>query len=459
MNEYRREQDFIGEKWVPKEAYYGVQSLRGRENFPLTGRGVHPQLLRGMLEIKLSAALANKRAGALSPEIADAIVSAAREILAGGYERAFVTDALQGGAGTSMNMNVNEVLANRAEELLGGQKGQYLLVHPNDHVNCGQSTNDVVPSAGRIAVIHLLNEAAVALESLGKSFREKASVYRGVIKMGRTELQDAVPIGCDQVFSAYATAMERSGRRCRQAAKSLLEINLGATAVGTSINAHPYYLCSVVPILSEVTGLDLRQAQDLVDATQHLDELVYVSGAVKAAAVALSKIAHDLRLLSSGPRTGLGELYLEPRQNGSSIMPGKVNPVIPEAMNQVAYVVMGADITVTMAAEAGQLELNAFEPVLLDSLLSSIDLLQNGARMLEEQCVVSLEVNEARCRENVENSIGIVTALCPRIGYQRAAALAKRALQENKSVREILREEAILPPEEWEALLDFASMV
>lgn len=460
MAEYRLECDSIGERRVPRGAYYGIQSMRGRENFPISGRCVHPELIRATVEIKKAAALANKEAGALSAEIADAMVSACEDILAGRLPgECFIVDAVQGGAGTSLNMNANEVVANRAIELLGGEPGDYSIVHPNDHANCAQSTNDVVPSAGKIALIRLLGVAEGRLASLCDALRRKAEEFSDIIKMGRTEMQDAVPISFGQTFSAYASMIERDVLRFKSAAHSLSEVNMGGTAIGTGINAERAYIDRIVPILSEVTGLELKQAPDLVDSTQNLDCFAHVSGIVKTSAVSLSKLANDLRLMSSGPRTGFGEINLPARQNGSSIMPGKVNPVVPEVINQIAFRIIGNDATVTMAAEAGQLELNAFEPIIFYSLFESLDMLSAGLTVLTENCINGITVNRQSCEDEVERSIGIVTAVCPYVGYAKAASVAKRALAERRSVRDILIEEKLVSPEELDRILDPHGMI
>ena len=354
MNVFREEHDALGSKKVPIDAYYGVQTLRAFENFRITGTRVHPEMIRSMVEIKLAAALTNEQASVLAKEKAEAIIDACKEILGGKYLDNFIVDSIQGGAGTSLNMNANEVIANRAIELLGKHKGDYSVVHPNDHVNCGQSTNDVYPSAGRIALIRLLNKNITELEKLHKAFSEKAEEFADVIKMGRTEMQDAVPVSFGQVFNAYATAVLRDIKRFALAAEAMSHLNMGGTAVGTGLNADNSYIKLIVPNLSEITGLPLKQANDLIDATQNLDSFVYVSGIVKSCAVTLSKIANDLRLMSSGPRAGFSEINLAPKQNGSSIMPGKVNPVIPEVINQIAFNIIGNDTTVTYASEEGQ---------------------------------------------------------------------------------------------------------
>ena len=459
MRLYREEQDSIGIKSVPNEAYYGVQSLRGSENFKITGRGMHPELIRAIVELKKAAAVANRDAGVYDGRIADAIIFACNEILDGKFLDNFIIDAVQGGAGTSANMNANEVIANRAIELLGGVKGNYKIVHPNDHVNCGQSTNDVIPSAGRIATVRLLMRAVTSIRQLQTAFLEKAEQFRDVIKMGRTEMQDAVPISFGQVFSAYASALSRDIKRFQLAIDEMSVINMGGTAIGTCINAHPDDRKSITQRVCEVTGLGLSQAENLVDATQNLDSFVFVSGVVKACAVTLSKIAGDIRLMSSGPRTGFGEINIPSKQNGSSIMPGKVNPVMPEVMSQVAFNIIGNDTTVTLAAEAGQLELNAFEPVLFYRLFESIDTLKNGIDSFRSECVDGITVNATRCRDNVENSIGIITALCPYIGYAEAARIAKRAMKEGKSVRCLVLEENIMPLAQLDEVLDPSKMI
>ncbi|MBR2634874.1 MAG: aspartate ammonia-lyase [Clostridia bacterium] len=459
MVAYRVERDSIGEKKVPLNAYYGVQSLRGAENFPITGNKMHPELIRALAEIKKAAIITNCEIGLIPSEKAEAVKDACDEILQGKLMDQFIIDAIQGGAGTSANMNANEVISNRAIELLGGEKGDYSIVHPNDDVNCGQSTNDVYPSAGKLASIRLLRKTAEDVKALRDAFLSKAEEYRDDIKMGRTEMQDAVPIRFGQVFGAFASALTRDIRRMALAEKELSVLNMGATAVGTGINAHPDYIRGITANLRTVTGLELSQSEDLVDGTQNLDSLVYVSGILKSCAVSISKIASDIRLMSSGPRTGFGELIIPSKQNGSSIMPGKVNPVIPEMVNQVAFAVIGNDTTVALAAEAGQLELNAFEPVLFYRLFESLELLSAAAVTLRTECVEGMEVNRQRCTELVENSIGIVTALCPHIGYTLAASIAKKALKENRSVREVALEESGLSKEELSAFLDPKTMV
>ena len=451
---YREEKDSIGALQVPAGAYYGVQSLRACENFKISGKSVHPEFIRSMAEIKIAAAITNAEAGILDEKIKDAIVKAGNEVLAGKLTENFIVDAIQGGAGTSLNMNVNEVLANRAIEILGGEKGDYTIVHPNDHVNCGQSTNDAYPSAGKIASVRLLLKAIDELEKLKRAFMKKADEFKDIVKMGRTEMQDAVPISLGQTFAAYAKAIGRDIKRFKEAAKSLSTLNMGGTAVGTGINADEFYISKIVTNIADITGLNLKQAEDLVDATQNLDEFVYVSGIIKACACTLSKISNDLRLMSSGPRTGFGEINLPARQNGSSIMPGKINPVIPEVMNQIAFNAIGNDTTITMAAEAGQLELNAFEPIVFYCLFESLDTLRNGVNAFTDFCVEGITANETQCRSSVENSIGIITALCPYIGYTKASAIAKKALKENKKIYDVLLNEKIMSQEELDTIFD-----
>ena len=459
MEAFRTEKDSIGTRLVPTGAYYGVQSLRASENFNITGRRLHRQFVFAIVELKKAAAITNKAAGVYDGVIADAIVSACDEILSGKLLDHFITDAVQGGAGTSANMNANEVIANRAIELLCGIKGDYRIVHPNDHVNCGQSTNDVIPSAGRIATVRLLNSARDSLKELKQAFENKAEEYKSVIKMGRTEMQDAVPVSFGQVFGAFASAIGRDIKRFSLAIEEMSVINMGGTAIGTTINAHPDYVKNITASINDVTGLSLTQAADLVDATQNLDSFVFVSGIIKSSAVTLSKIANDIRLMSSGPRCGFGEITIPAKQNGSSIMPGKVNPVMPEVMSQIAYNIIGNDTTITHVAEAGQLELNAFEPVMFYRLFESLDTLKSGIDVFKSECVEGITVNVTKCRNDIENSIGIVTALCPHIGYTEAAHIAKRALKEGRSLRYVLLEEKIMTAESLDKILDPITMI
>lgn len=455
---YRMEKDSIGVKDVPENVYYGVHSLRAAENFHITGLYMHPEIIRSLAYIKKASAITNCEVGTLDKSIAEAICKACDEVIAGKFQHDFIVDPIQGGAGTSLNMNANEVIANRAIELLGGQKGDYSIVNPNDHVNCGQSTNDVIPTAGKMTSLRLLENLKKELKRLHEAFCEKASEFDHVIKMGRTQMQDAVPIRLGQEFQAYSVAIMRDIHRMDKAMDEMRTLNMGGTAIGTGINADKGYLKRIVPNLSEISGMDFVQAFDLIDSTQSLDPFVAVSGAIKACAVTLSKIANDLRLMSSGPRAGFGEINLPARQNGSSIMPGKVNPVIPEVVNQVAFNIIGNDMTITMAAEAGQLELNAFEPIVFYCLFQSIDTLAYAVETFVDNCVKGITANEERCRYLVENSIGVITAICPYVGYQKAADIAKAALQTGSSIRELILKEHLLTEEELNKILDPVNM-
>lgn len=456
--EYRLEEDSIGKKEIPVEAYYGVQSLRAAKNFKITGTTMNPAMIKSLAFIKKAAALTNQEVNILDKKIAQAMMDACDDILKGELLDSFIVDPIQGGAGTSMNMNANEVIANRAIERLGGEKGDYLLVNPNDHVNFGQSTNDVIPTAGKMTAIHLLEEAQKELVRLKEAFQMKSEEFNHVIKMGRTQLQDAVPIRLGQEFKAYSTAVSRDIKRLDKAMEEMRIVNMGGTAIGTGINADEQYFKQVVPNLCKISGMELYQAEDMIDATQNLDVFVSVSGAVKACAVTLSKIANDLRLMSSGPRTGLGELQLPAKQNGSSIMPGKVNPVIPEVVNQVAFYIIGNDMTITMAAEGGQLELNAFEPIIFHSLFQSITTLTHAVTTFIDNCIVDITANEKRCHDLVENSVGIITALCPHVGYKKAAEVAKKSIRTGSSVRNLILEEHLMSKEELDIVLNPISM-
>ncbi len=456
--DYRLEKDSIGTKDVLKDVYYGLQSLRAAENFRITGLEMHSEIINSLAQIKKAAAITNYEVGLLDKKIAEAIVKACDEIIEGKLHQYFIVDPIQGGAGTSLNMNANEVIANRAIELLGGIKGDYSIVNPNDHVNYGQSTNDVIPTAGKMTALKLLENAQVELRRLYEALCEKAEEFNDVIKMGRTQMQDAVPIRLGQEFKAYAAAINRDIHRMEKAKDEMRSLNLGGTAVGTGLNADEQYLKRVVPNLDKITGMGLVQAFDLIDATQNVDNFVAVSGAVKACAVTLSKISNDLRLMSSGPRTGFGEINLPPKQNGSSIMPGKVNPVIPEVVNQVAFNIIGNDLTITMAAEAGQLELNAFEPIIFYCLFQSIDTLTYAVNTFVDNCVKGITANRERCLDLVENSVGIITALCPHVGYQKASLLAKQAIKTGESVRELILREGLLNQKELDCILNTMSM-
>ena len=456
--EFRVEKDSIGTKDVPENVYYGVQSLRAAENFHITGLNMHPEIINSLAYIKKAAAITNCEAGLLDKRRTQAIVQACDEILEGKFREDFIVDPIQGGAGTSLNMNANEVIANRAIEILGGKKGDYSVVNPNDHVNCGQSTNDVIPTAGKMTSLRLLKKLKKQLLRLHSALEQKADEFDGVIKMRRTQLQDAVPIRLGQEFKAYSVAILRDLNRMDKAMDEMRTLNMGGTAVGTGLNADESYLRRIVPNLSEISGMDLVQAYDLIDATQNLDSFVAVSGAVKACAVTLSKIANDLRLMSSGPRAGFGEINLPAKQNGSSIMPGKVNPVIPEVVNQVAFNAIGNDMTITMAAEAGQLELNAFEPIIFYCLFQSIDTIAYAVNTFVDNCVIGITANETRCRYFVENSVGIITAICPYVGYQKAAEIAKEAIKTGESVRKLIIEKGLLAKEQMDEIMDPVQM-
>ena len=456
--EFRVEKDSIGTKDVPENVYYGVQSLRAAENFHITGLNMHPEIINSLAYIKKAAAITNCEAGLLDKRRTQAIVQACDEILEGKFREDFIVDPIQGGAGTSLNMNANEVIANRAIEILGGKKGDYSVVNPNDHVNCGQSTNDVIPTAGKMTSLRLLKKLKKQLLRLHSALEQKADEFDSIIKMGRTQLQDAVPIRLGQEFKAYSVAILRDLNRMDKAMDEMRTLNMGGTAVGTGLNADESYLRRIVPNLSEISGMDLVQAYDLIDATQNLDSFVAVSGAVKACAVTLSKIANDLRLMSSGPRAGFGEINLPAKQNGSSIMPGKVNPVIPEVVNQVAFNAIGNDMTITMAAEAGQLELNAFEPIIFYCLFQSIDTIAYAVNTFVDNCVIGITANETRCRYFVENSVGIITAICPYVGYQKAAEIAKEAIKTGESVRKLIIETGLLTKKQMDEIMDPVQM-
>lgn len=450
----RLESDSVGTLEVPADAYYGVQSLRGSRNFNITNRRMHPELICSLAKVKKAAAITNERAGLLEPEVSAAIQQACDEIIAGQWHEQFILDPIQGGAGTSANMNANEVIANRAGELLGCPLGSYEKVHPNDHVNMAQSTNDVFPSSGKITIHELLHRTILQLNRLEAALMAKAIEFDDIIKVARTQLQDAVPMRLGQSFQAYASAVSRDIRRLKMVMEDMAEVNMGGTAIGTGINASPYYIKHIAANLSAVCGYHIVSAPNLIDATQNLDSFVLVSGIVKTCAVSMSKIANDLRLLSSGPKTGVAEINLPAKQNGSSIMPGKVNPVIPEVVSQVAFNIIGNDTTVTMCAEAGQLELNAFEPVLFYNLFSSIESLGLAAATFTDNCIVGITANREHCRELLEQSLVVVTALCPYLGYKKAAHLANEALRLNRPIRQLIREDGSIDDHMLEKILD-----
>lgn len=455
MTEYMRlESDSIGEMEVPGEAYYGVQALRANENFPITGNSLNPDFIKNMARIKRAAAITNMRAGRLKPEIANAIESACNEVVCGMFASEFIVDGIQGGAGTSANMNMNEVIANRAIEMLCGKKGDYSIVHPNDHVNMAQSTNDVIPTAGKLTVLDLLKKLEKSLKKLDSALYKKADEFDGVIKIGRTQLEDAVPMRLGQSFHAYATMIERDIDRIAKAKKEMYTVNMGATAIGTGINTSEYYFDHIVPTLAKVSGYPLVQADDLFDATENLDGFVRVSSSLKACAVNLSKMCNDLRILASGPKAGFGEITLPAMQNGSSIMPGKVNPVIPEVVSQVAFHIIGHDVTITMAAEAGQMELNAFEPVVFYNLFDSITTLTHAVDTLTDNCIIGITANEERCQKLLDASVGITTALCPYIGYKKAASLAKESLRTGVPVKKLVLKHGLMKEKQLDIVLD-----
>ncbi len=451
----RTEHDLLGDKDVPADAYWGVHTARACENFPITGTpiAVYPHLVAALAAVKAAAARANAELGLLPPQIAEAIDTACTEIRSGALRDQFVVDVIQGGAGTSTNMNANEVIANRALELLGHTKGDYAHLHPNEHVNLSQSTNDAYPTAVNIATITAVRELAEAMSGLQQAFAAKADAFSDVLKMGRTQLQDAVPMTLGQEFGTYAVMLGEDRLRLQEAVTLLHEVNLGATAIGTGLNTAPGYAAAACRHLVEVTGLPLQTSPDLVEATQDCGAFVHLSGVLKRIAVKLSKICNDLRLLSSGPRAGFNEINLPPVQAGSSIMPGKINPVVPEVVNQVAFEVIGNDVTVTMAAEAGQLQLNAFEPIILHSLGESITHLTAACRVLADRCVKGITANPDVTRGFVDNSIGLATALNPAIGYAAATEIAKEALATGRGVAELVLDRTLIPAERLEEIL------
>ncbi|WP_088345259.1 aspartate ammonia-lyase [Bacillus cereus] len=450
----RIEKDFLGEKEVPSAAYYGVQTLRAVENFPITGYRIHPSLITAMAIVKKAAALANIDTGYLAKDIGHEIAEAAQEIVDGKFHDQFIVDPIQGGAGTSINMNTNEVIANRALERMGYEKGAYAKISPNTHVNMAQSTNDAFPTGIHIATLMMLEKLLITMEELHSAFRKKAKEFDHVIKMGRTHLQDAVPIRLGQEFEAYSRVLARDIKRIKQSRQHLYEVNMGATAVGTGLNANPMYIEQVVKHLRTLSGFPLVGAEHLVDATQNTDAYTEVSAALKVCMMNMSKIANDLRIMASGPRVGLAEIQLPARQPGSSIMPGKVNPVMAEVINQVAFQVIGNDHTICLASEAGQLELNVMEPVLVFNLIQSISIMNNGFRVFREYCIEGITANEELLKQYVEKSVGIITAVNPHIGYEVASRIAREAIETGKSVRELCLEHGVLTEEELDIILD-----
>ncbi|WP_417215588.1 aspartate ammonia-lyase [Arthrobacter sp.] len=451
----RIEHDLIGDREVPADAYWGVHTLRASENFHITGQPLasNPHLIRALALVKQAAARANRELGLLDATRADAIEAACAEIADGALHEQFIVDVLQGGAGTSTNMNANEVIANRALEILGHARGDYRYLHPNDHVNLSQSTNDVYPTAVNVATSFTAVPLLAAIEELEAAFARKALEFRTVVKMGRTQLQDAVPMTLGQEFGTYAVTIREDRDRLAESLELVHEINLGATAIGTSLNAPTGYTEAACRHLVELTGLPLTTSPDLIEATQDVGAFVHLSGVLKRVAVKLSKICNDLRLLSSGPRVGFNEINLPAVQAGSSIMPGKVNPVIPEVVNQVAYQVIGHDVTISMAAEGGQLQLNAFEPVIVHSLTLSMRHLEAACQTLARNCVEGITANEELLRRNVENSIGLVTALTPQLGYATSTAIALEALHSGRGIAELVLEQNLLSRTELDELL------
>ena len=453
---FRVESDLLGELQVPAEAYYGVQTQRAINNYKISGKHMcdYPEYVKAIAYVKLAAAEANHELGQLPDDVADAMCRACREIIDGKFHENFVTDMVQGGAGTSVNMNANEVIANRALELMGYEKGDYQHCWPNDHCNCGQSTNDVYPTTIRLTFIEMNKQLVAALERLVASFRKKGEEFKNNIKMGRTQLQDAVPITSGQEFTAFANTLEEEIGNLNRNVELMLEINMGATAIGTGLNAVPGYAELCTKKLAELTGENFTLGKDLVEATPDTGDYVSYSGALKRLAVKLSKICNDLRLMASGPRCGLHEINLPPMAPGSSIMPGKVNPVIPEVTNQTCFKVIGNDTTVMIAAEAGQLQLNVMEPVITQCIIESQTWLGRAMETLRERCVDGITVNAEHNAETVRNSIGIVTALNPYIGYKNSTKIAKEALETGASVYDLVLRDKILTKEKLDAILD-----
>lgn len=454
VNVYRVEEDLIGAKEVPASAYYGIQTVRAKENFNITGYPIKKELIVAIAIVKKAAAIANVETGYLDPAIGKAIIQAADEIIQGELHDQFIVDPIQGGAGTSVNMNANEVIANRALEISGREKGEYDHIHPNIHVNMAQSTNDAFPTAIHISTIQLIKGLEATMKALETTFLEKGKEFDDVIKMGRTHLQDAVPIRLGQEFTAYARVLGRDLKRVSRLYEGLFEVNLGATAVGTGLNADPLYMKKAVEVLRDETGISFKNAENLVDATQNTDAYTEVSAAVKICMMNMSKIANDLRLMSSGPRTGFAEIQLPARQPGSSIMPGKINPVICEVVNQVAFQVAGNDQTIAMASEAGQFELNVMEPVLVFNLHQSLEITNQVLHSFNAYCVEGIEANIAQCKAYVDQSIGVITALNPHVGYKVATEVAKEALATGEPIRDIILRDKLLSEAAIDHILD-----
>jgi aspartate ammonia-lyase len=462
MKSTRLEHDFLGELEIPNDLYYGVQTFRAVENFNITGIPIskEPLFIKALGYVKKAAALANKDCGVLDATIAEAICYGSDQVIAGKFDQEFVSDLIQGGAGTSVNMNANEVIANIGLEYLGHKKGEYQFLHPNNHVNCSQSTNDAYPSAFRIALYLKMESFIASLSELEKSFTAKGKEFNSVLKMGRTQLQDAVPMTLGQEFHAYATTISEDIKRLKEAQSLVLEINMGATAIGTKVNAPEGYPELCVSYLAKEVGIPLSLSPDLIEATVDTGAYVQIMGTMKRTAVKVSKICNDLRLLSSGPRTGFNEINLPARQPGSSIMPGKVNPVITEVVNQTCFYVIGQDLTVTMAAEAGQLQLNVMEPVIAFAMFTSLDYLTKAIHTLIDKCIVGITANEQHCYDLVMNSIGIVTQLNPILGYEESASIAGEALKTGKSVHQIaVVERKLITQEKWDEIYSIENLI
>jgi len=454
MNEYRIEKDSVGQKEVPLDAYYGIQTLRAIENFPITGYRLDTAFINAMATVKKAAAKANTETGYLNPEISDVIIKACNEILEGKWHDQFLVDPIQGGAGTSTNMNMNEVIANRALELMGEKKGNYSVISPNTHVNMSQSTNDALPTASHIAILARLEELFDVMKDLYKEFENKAKEFDDIIKMGRTHLQDAVPIRLGQEFKSYANVLKRDIERIKATRKHLCDVSIGATAVGTGLNADVEYIGKTIKYLGEYTGMPIRMVNNLVDGTANTDGYLDTSSALKNCMLNMSKISNDLRLMASGPHCGLGEINLPARQPGSSIMPGKVNPVMPEVLNQVAFQVAGNDLTISMASEAGQFEINAMKPIIIFKLLESIKMMTSVLEVFSKYCLSGIAANKQKLEQFVNTSAGTMTALNPHVGYELSAQMAEEVLNSGRTVREVVLENGALTVEELDIILD-----
>lgn len=457
-NKTRIESDFLGEKEINNDAYYGVQSLRALENFPITGYRLNTDLIRALAMVKKAAAIGNFENGVLEADKKDAIIQASEEIIAGQWHEDFIVDPIQGGAGTSTNMNANEVIANRALDIMGREKGDYEFISPNNHVNMSQSTNDAFPTSLHIGLLIRAESLLETMNTMRQAFEAKATEFDHIIKMGRTHMQDAVPIRLGQEFSAYGKVLSRDIRRVSNSLENLYEINIGATAVGTGLNADQKYIDEVVGALRDITGYPLYSAENLVDATQNTDAYTEISAALKVCMMNMSKIANDFRLMASGPKAGLNEINLPARQPGSSIMPGKVNPVMAEVINQIAFQVIGNDNTICLASEAGQFELNVMEPVLSFNLLQSIDIMNNGFRVFTEKCIAGITANEEQMSAYVERSIGVITALVPHIGYKQASVIAVEAMETGTPVRELCSKYEVLTEDQLNHVLNAFEM-